>query len=92
MLFDSFEAYDVQEIRRTSREEGWEEGWNDGIASTLIAQIQKKFLKGKNLEDTADELEETPEKLREFYDIVAANPDGTPEELLKIWKSFHSNQ
>lgn len=88
MLFDSFEAYDVQEIRRTSREEGW----NDGSASTLIAQIQKKFLKGKNLEDTADELEETPEKLREFYDIVAANPDGTPEELLKIWKSFHSNQ
>ena len=96
MLFDSFEAYDVQEIRRTSREEGWNEGhdtgWNEGHASTLIALVHKKILKGKSLEEIADELEETPERIQAFYDIVKSNPAKTPEEFLTIWSSQRTQE
>ena len=52
MLFDSFEAYDVQETRRMSREEGRAEGKKEGKAESIL----------NLLEDLAP----IPEKLRAY--------------------------
>ena len=43
MLFDSFEAYDVQETRRISREEGERAGRIEGEQLYLIKKLSKKF-------------------------------------------------
>ena len=41
MLFDSFEAYDVQETRRVSRAEGREEGKAEGRAESILEQLEE---------------------------------------------------
>lgn len=84
MLFDSFEAYDVQEIRRTSRNEGR----NEGMISTLITLIQNKILTEKNLERISNDLKGDPDQIRELYHIVTGNPEKTSEELLTLWNSL----
>ena len=45
MMFDSFEAYDVQETRRISREEGERAGRIEGEQFHLIKQVIKKIIK-----------------------------------------------
>ena len=50
MLFDSFEAYDVQETRRISKEEG--------STLRLITQVCKKIQKQIPLAEIAEMLEE----------------------------------
>lgn len=80
MLFDSFEAYDVQEIRRTSREEGRTEG----ELLKLFSLIKKKILKGKVLEQIAEELEEEPDNIRGLYDLVKVNVDKSQEEIVDL--------
>lgn len=89
MLFDSFEAYDVQETRRVSREEGRIEGRSEGRIEGKIIQIQKKILKNKELEVIADELEENVDDIRRLYEVVKANLESSVEEILKIWKSMN---
>lgn len=88
MLFDSFEAYDVQETRRVSREEGRMEGRSEGMIEGKIIQIQKKILKNKELEVIADELEENVDDIRRLYEVVKANMESSAEEILKIWESM----
>ena len=41
MLFDSFEAYDVQETRRVSRAEGREEGKAEGRAESILELLEE---------------------------------------------------
>ena len=43
MLFDSFEAYDVQETRRVSRAEGREEGKAEGKAEGRAESILEQL-------------------------------------------------
>ena len=45
MMFDSFEAYDVQETRRISREEGERAGRIEGEQLYLIKQVIKRIIK-----------------------------------------------
>ena len=53
MMFDSFEAYDVQETRRVSREEGRIEGERagriEGEQLYLIKQIIKRIIKNSKM-------------------------------------------
>ena len=51
MLFDSFEAYDVQETRRISREEGRMEGRLVGHLEERIQIICKKLAKNKGVSE-----------------------------------------
>lgn len=70
------------------REEAVEEGWRlgeehgrklghelgekDGMRKKLNELIRKKLLRGKSLEQIADELEETPDDIRTLYEQLQA--------------------
>ena len=63
MLFDSFEAYDVQETRRISREEGKQR--------KLIQQVCKKLEKNVAVSEIADMLEEDVETIQEISNVAS---------------------
>lgn len=63
MLFDSFEAYDVQETRRISREEGEQR--------KLIQQVCKKLQKNVAVSEIADMLEEDVETIQKICDVAS---------------------
>lgn len=79
MLFDSFEAYDVQETRRVSREEGAE--------AKLIELVCKKIRKSYSVEQIADALEEKVEEIQRIYDVaVNYAPQYDEEKILEELK------
>ena len=59
-------------------------GVRAGKLLNQISMIQKKVKKNKNLEQIADELEESATKIRPIYDQVKQQPDKTAEEIYKI--------
>lgn len=65
MLFDSFEAYDVQETRRVSREKGREEGREEGRIG-FIVKLQKQY----TVPEIAKMLEEDEETIQKICDIA----------------------
>ena len=67
------------------REEGREEGRTEGERLKLISLIQKKILKGKSLEETADALEEEPGSISELYDLISRNQGKTEQEIFDLW-------
>ena len=76
MLFDSFEAYDVQETRRISKAEG--------ETLHLVKQICKKIQKGYSVSNIADMLEEDESTIQRIYDIAVHHaPDYNAEEILR---------
>lgn len=80
MLFDSFEAYDVQETRRISREEG--------ELRRLVCQICKKLEKNLNIPEIAEMLEEKEEVVERICEAVKEfapeyDADKIVEKLLK---------
>ena len=80
MMFDSFEAYDVQETRRVSKAEGKQ--------LMLIEMVLKKMAKNYTTEQTADILEMDIEAVQKIYDIVtshATEPDA--EKILEMLQS-----
>lgn len=84
MLFDSFEAYDVQETRRVSRAKGREEG----AKIQLIKQICRKMKKDMAAEEIAELLEEDVDEVQRIYDIALRyapdfDVDRITEEVLK---------
>ena len=48
----------------------------------MIGQIQKKYLKGKNLSATAEEMEQEVSAIEAIYKAVQENPEGSGEEIL----------
>ena len=76
MMFDSFEAYDVQEIRRISRAEG------DMIR--IITLTLKKLAKNHSVPEIADMLEEDEALIQRICNIKAAHPDSNEEEVWNL--------
>ncbi len=66
MLFDSFEAYDVQETRKISREEGREEGRKEQLIELVCRKIKRNY----TVSDIAEMLEERPDTIQEIYDVA----------------------
>lgn len=62
MLFDSFEAYDVQETRRVSKIEG--------AKSHLVKQVCRKLKKALSVEEMAEQLEEDVNEIRQIYEVA----------------------
>ena len=58
-----------------------EQGQAKGELKSLFSLVQKKFQKGKTLAETADELEDTEERLQPLYEAAAQHPDFTAEQL-----------
>ena len=57
---------------------------SDRVSQLQSAEIQKKVKKNKNLEQIADELEESTTKIRPIYDQVKQHPDKTAEEIYNL--------
>ena len=75
MMFDSFKAYDVQETRRVSREEGEQ--------LYLIKQIIKKIIKNISVSQIATDLMEPLDTIQPVYDLaIKQAPDFDAEKIL----------
>lgn len=78
MMFDNFQAYDVQETRRVSREEGRLEGRIEGERAGriegeqlhLIKLVIKKIEKQCSAAQIAEILEEPLDTIQQIYDIA----------------------
>ena len=88
ILTEYNEKEEREYLRRESIAEGIAEGLEKGIAEGMnlktLAQIQKKYTKGKSLSQMAEELEEEEESLRPLYELVVKYPDKTAEELTEL--------
>ena len=77
--------WDKRSQLRSARDLGLAEGKAEGKAEgelySLLSLIRKKVQKGKSLAQTAEELEDTEENLRLFYETVRKNPEDTVEQL-----------
>lgn len=66
------------------RAEERELGLTEGRVEELIRQVQKKIIKGKNLETIIDELESTAEEITPIYETVIKFPlDTEPKEIFE---------
>lgn len=85
MMFDSFEAYDVQETRRVSREEGERAGRIEGEQLYLIKQVIKRIIKNFSVSQIATDLLEPLYTIQPIYDLAMNQaPDFDAEKILKL--------
>ena len=90
MMFDNFQAYDVQETRRVSREEGRIEGKIEGEQLLLIKLVIKKLEKDYSAEQIAEILEESLDTIQPIYDIALRQaPDYNTD---KVFEELNSNK
>ena len=90
MMFDNFQAYDVQETRRVSREEGRIEGKIEGEQLLLIKLVIKKLEKNYSAEQIAEILEESLDTIQPIYDIALRQaPDYNTD---KVFEELNSNR
>ena len=102
MMFDNFQAYDVQETRRVSREEGRIEGERvgriegeragriEGEQLLLIKLVIKKLEKNYSAEQIAEILEESLDTIQPIYDIALRQaPDYNTD---KVFEELNSNE
>ena len=83
MMFDNFQAYDVQEARRISREEGRLEGKIEGETLYLIKQIIKRIELQYSVSQIAESLIEPLELIQPIYDLaIKQAPDYDAESIL----------
>ena len=92
MKFDNFQAYDVQETRRVSREEGRLEGRIEsertgrieGEQLHLIKLVIKKIEKQCSAAQISEILEEPLDIIQQIYDIALCQaPDYNADKILK---------
>ena len=85
MMFDSFEAYDVQETRRISREEGERVGRIEGEQVYLIKQVIKRIIKNFSVSQIATDFLEPLDTIQPIYDLAMNQaPDFDAEKILKL--------
>ena len=90
MMFDNFQAYDVQETRRVNREEGRIEGKIEGEQLLLIKLVIKKLEKNYSAEQIAEILEESLDTIQPIYDIALRQaPDYNTD---KVFEELNSNK
>ena len=73
-----------KEIAMEAREEGREEGMLEGRAVENIKSIRKKYIKGCNIETTADMLELETDYVAKIYELLSSHPDYTDNEIARI--------
>ena len=92
MMFDNFQAYDVQETRRVSREEGRLEGRIEGERTGriegeqlhLIKLVIKKIEKQCSAAQISEILEEPLDIIQQIYNIALCQaPDYNADKILK---------
>ena len=92
MMFDNFQAYDVQEARRISREEGRLEGKIEGETLYLIKQIIKRIELQYSVSQIAESLIEPLELIQPIYDLaIKQAPDYDAESILDTLTKVSKN-
>ena len=86
------EAETMELFKEEGREEGLEQGRKEGREAGflvwLIAIVQRKVAKSKELKEIADELETEEAEIRPIYDtVLKCGAEAPVEEVLKILKS-----
>ena len=72
--------------------QGRNEGREEGELKRLIRQICKKLVKGKSLEDIADDLEEKIDDIRPMYEAaIAFSPDYDVEKVYEAYRKDKEN-
>ncbi len=71
----------LEDLYADGVEEGMEKGMEKGQMLTLISIVKKKFLRGKSLEQMADELEEEIPVIERIYKAVAEEPEADQETI-----------
>ena len=96
MMFDNFQAYDVQETRRVSREEGRLEGRIEGERAGRIEGERTGRIEGEQLhliklvikkiekQCSAAQISEPLDIIQQIYDIALCQaPDYNADKILK---------
>lgn len=76
--------YDKEEEEKEKklRKAEFEAGVEHGIEQSLVSLVIKKMKKGKSVEEIADMLEETPEKIQNIYELARdMAPDYDVEKI-----------
>ena len=77
--------FDAKKQRELDRRDAREEGRQEGRQESQIVLLIKKIKKGQNLEQIADALETSPEKLKEMYDaVIAAAPEYDVKKIYQV--------
>ena len=63
------------------REEGRALGREEGETRKLISQIKKKLFSGKDIEQIAEEVEETVDTIQPIVDILTEHPEYDEDEV-----------
>lgn len=63
-----------------------ERGMEKGKSLMIITMIQKKCQKNKTLEETAAELEENADEIRDIYRLVRKYPEESSESIFRRWR------
>ena len=80
MMFDKFQAYDVQETRRVSREVGILEGEQLLLIKLVIKKLEKQY----SAEQIAEFLEEPLDTIQPIYDIaLRQSPDYDADKIFE---------
>lgn len=86
MMFDNFQAYDVQETRRVSREKGRLEGEQLLLIKLVIKKLEKHY----SAKQIAEILEESLDTIQPIYDIALRQaPDYNTD---KVFEELNSNK
>lgn len=89
MIFTQWNFEDAMEVRY---EEGFEDGFEDGAEKgsmmSLICLVVKKLDKGKNIQQIAEEIEETPEMVEKICTAVINAGTNDVEKIYESWKSL----
>lgn len=76
MMFDSFEAYDVQETRRVSKAEGKAE---------IVGIVRKKLQKKMKAEDIAELLELKRDYIEKLAELISKYKDRSDAEIAELY-------
>lgn len=96
MMFDLTYEKQMENAKREWYNDGVEEGRAEGAVHYLTASVVKKVQKDKNLEQIAEELEESVEDIQPIYDIVKKyapeyDVDAITAEVLEIRRNEKHN-
>lgn len=69
---------------------GIQTGIKNGELLKIIIQTQKKYQKGKNVVEVADDLEEEISLIRSIYDLIEKYPDKDNKYILEQYQNLHS--
>lgn len=72
--------------KELARKEGRKEGIKEGARMMLISQVEAGIGKGLDSAAIADRLMTKEDSIRPIYDLILANPEASPEEILQALK------